>query len=84
MNWIQRRLFKAKSDADIEDLGQVEHTIVRFKGYFISVMEQDNEIVSLGWTDDVTMYSAEIPIRDYWESKPPRVNLKTKGGQYEP
>lgn len=66
MKLLERLWFRAKTGADIVDLGTVEETIIRFKDKLISVMENpEGEIVSLGWMYDNELHT-HVPVKDFW------------------
>lgn len=48
------------------DLGQIDdHTVIRFKGYYIDVIEKGGEIISQGWSTDPHMFP-DVNINDFW------------------
>lgn len=67
MNIIERFLFRAKTGAGIVNLGLVkEETIIRFKDYYIHVLEND-EGLNLSRSNE-PISTTDIPVREYWKA----------------
>lgn len=74
MNILEKLWFRAKTGADIVDLGRADETVIRFKNLYISLLiGEDGEIKSMGWSESPLN---STPVKDYWIAKPPR---KLKG-----
>lgn len=72
MNWLQRKLFKLKTGADIEvfnDGEPCEEYVIRFKDIYISVLEGNNTY-SVSWSENTNFF--DIPVREYWTAKSPQ------------
>lgn len=77
MNIFYRLWVKAKTGETIKDLGLVDEVIIRYKGYYISLLVGEDEIKSLGWTDNPMMF--DVPVRQFWTATPPlREEKETK------
>lgn len=51
--------------APVQFIDQDTHTVIRFKTHYISIMEKDEKIVDLGWSNDPHMFP-DVNINDYW------------------
>ncbi len=72
-NWFRRRKIAIEQGVPLaqwENLGNVEHTVIRFKDYYLSVMERDGEIVSQAWSKDPHMFQ-DVNINDFWSAEAP-------------
>lgn len=57
--------------AKVTYVGEVDHsTVIRFKDYYVSLMEVDGEIVSFGWSKDPHILP-DVNINDFWTASPP-------------
>lgn len=65
MSWLQRLLFKLKTGSSIAVLNNgepVDEVVIKFKDFYISLLYSGDEICSMGWSKDPTMFNT--PIRD--------------------
>lgn len=71
MNLIEKYWFRVKTGMAIEDLGVIkDEVIIKYKNVYIQLLiNEDNEIASLGWSDNPTMFN--IPVREWWTANPP-------------
>lgn len=58
--------------APVHEIGQIDdHTVIRFKDYYVGLMEKDGEIINFGWSKDPHMFP-DVNINEYWTSNPPK------------
>lgn len=71
MNIFEKLLFRAKTGASINVIEKpVEETVIKFKDVYISILESEDGIESLSWTDNIGF--VQTPVRDFWTSAPPK------------
>jgi hypothetical protein len=71
MNLLQRLAFWVKTGADIQELPPVKsEAVIRYKQYFIHVLETDDGL-NLTWSDDPGMMQS-VPVREFWTAKAPK------------
>lgn len=62
--------------APTNNLGQVDHTVIRFKDKYISIMEGENDAMNFAWSRNPHMFH-DVNINDFWEAHPtPREDKK--------
>lgn len=55
----------------VHNLGAVEHTVIRFKDKYISIMEGENDAMDFGWSKSPHMFP-DVNINDFWTATPPK------------
>lgn len=64
------KLSMGKPLAPVPNLGQIDHsTVIRFKDYYVNIMEANGEIVNLGWSKDPHMFP-DVNINDFLSVTP--------------
>lgn len=77
MNKLEKLLFWLKTGAKVQDLSDADETVIRFKGHYINVLENEDGICSLAWSDNPNM--THVPVRQFWTATPPlREEKETK------
>ena len=74
--WWQ--LFKIKLGLGVPfvptvNLGQVETYVIKFKDYYIEILEGKDGELHIGWSKDVNMFP-HTNMNDYWEAKDPNAD----------
>lgn len=60
------KLSMGKPLAPVHNIGKIDaHTVIRFKDYYVGLMERDGEIVNFGWSKDPHMFP-DVNINDFW------------------
>lgn len=71
MGKVHDLLFGLKIGARVRSIDKpVNEVVIQYKDKYISVLESEDGIESLSWSDDVAMLHTLI--RDFWEATPPK------------
>lgn len=53
------------------NLGKIDsHTVIRFKDYYVGLMERDGEIINFSWSKDPHNFP-DVNINEHWLATPP-------------
>ncbi len=87
MNWLQRKLYKVKTGADIKianDGKPIEQLVIKYKDFYFGIdidVESGEPTGDFGWSNDAMMFPS-TPVRHYLKVVPMykrEANMGSKG-----
>ena len=72
---LKIKLSMGEPFAKVTYLGEVDHTVIRFKEKYLSIMEGKDGEMNFGWSDDPHMFP-DVNINDFWTAVPPESREK--------